>query len=247
MGRLKGLDEMERTGLEMDWDKLLSANHSDNNSPHGRSGFLTKTRLIGAGLAAIVILGGGYAFNQGLLPTGDQIRSEMNRRQAVLTQMSGQESSQAIRPGIGGLDQPLAKPDDAEFYRQRLGVPFPGGTAEILSAPGPGLPLMPIDIVDMTGNALPKTIKIRDLTGDRIWAIAYLAPDKQFQLHFPAGGYRISVAEGSAWFSPDEQFGPEGRYYAPQALDLRHGQHLRIELPPAGSGVEQQRISKDNF
>lgn len=250
MGRLKGLDEMEGTGLEIDWDTIIpdSSSRGGSHAGHGRS---KRTTILSVVLASSVFAAGAYVFTQGLLPSGDQIRFEMARREGVLADLHNraEPSGGAIRPGIDGVQhgQSSADPADSEFYRDRMGVDFPAGRVDADITSNPGIYLMPVAVADMTGNGFNKVMRVRDVGGERIWLTAYIPANGEARFSLPAGGYQVLLAEGAAWHSPEEQFRDKGRYYAPQIIDVRQGQSVRIELPAAGDGPAQARVAKEAF
>lgn len=250
MSRLKGLDEMGRTGLEIDWD-AITPKHSAGRPTGRRYRRSRRTMIVSILLASAVFLIGGYGFTQGLLPGGEQIRFEMTRRAAILAEVAknGSSGETGIRPGIEGIEpsQTGSDPEDTEFYRERMGIPFPAGRVDDSVISNPQIPTMPVMVADMTGNGLNKAVRIKDMTGDRIWLTAYMPANGEISFSLPAGGYRVVLAEGAAWYGAEEQFRDGGRYYSPQVIDVQQGQQVRIELPSAGDGPSQAQISREGF
>ena len=252
MARLKGLDERPATtGLDLQWDEILPGGSGRSTLAARRRASSNRIRIVSAGLTAVVVAVGGYAFSQGLLPTGEQIRTEIERRAAAMsTARDGSAALEpAMAPGLQGVAAGVAPPPAARpgFYGERLGTPFPSGRVDRTAPDDPAIPYSPVAFADLTGNGMPKAIRIRDLSGDRVWLTAYLEPGGKVETELPAGGYRVFIAEGAAWRGDGEQFGDDGRYYAPQVLDVRDGRAILVRLPPAGAGGSQPLGARGEF
>jgi hypothetical protein len=253
MGIFNGMrDGPDPPVLQVEWVDILPGSHSGRSTLAGRRRRRTSTRIRVASLAltALVVVGGGLAFSAGLMPTGDQIRAEMARDYDRIASARARSTAldPAVRPGLDGVHASRTERSagNEDFYRARLGVAFPAG--RIVDAVGAGsTPLMPVAFVDTTGNGLDKVVRIRGLNGDDPWITAYMAAGGTVQVALPAGGYRVTVAEGHAWHDEAMQFGAEGRYYAPQTLDVRDGQSIRVELPRAGDADELALTSVETF
>lgn len=237
----------DHEGLVFEWSDASQGSYSGRSTLHRRRPAAATSsptgivKPISVVLAAVAVVIGGYAFSNGLVPSGEQIRRETARQAAVAASIrNGSDTlSPATAPALAGVA--------VGSHRARPGIRFPAGAVDTRTTAPDGATLTSIDLVDATENGLSKVVRIKDLAGDRIWADVYLAPGGHATTDLPAGGYRVTVAEGGAWFGAEDQFRDDGRYYAPQALDVRGEGRIHIELPAAGTTAAQPRMSKDGF
>jgi len=197
-----------------------------------------------------MVAGGVKFLAGGMLPTGAQIRSEMQRGVDVMTNArnSSDTLEPAIRPGITGAGELEAyAPVGKTFYRDRLGIPFPGNRIDVGNATIASSAMVPVDIHDATNNGYDKVIRIKALSGDVVWATAYLPSGHHATMSLPPGGYRVFIAEGDTWYGEEEQFRSEGAYYTPQNLDVRSNTRVNVELPPVTNGSALGFVDREEF
>lgn len=240
MARLKSLDEMpECTGLEIEWDSILPGTYSGRSK--ARKVRQTRVaKIVSAALALAVVSVGTWLVGAELTPTKVQIEVKAERR--ARTEFAIRQRTTTSDP------TPAEGPDGRAAATTSIpstAMAFPAGRID--SVQPETKDQRPIVVDDGTGDGMPKVIRFRGMIDGRLWRTLHLEAGGSMETKLPPGGYAMTIAEGATWRGDEEMFGDEGRYHAPQNVDVRDGLRTHLRLPPASAGRESPTTSRRNF